>query len=89
MQKSSKNSALSHNDEALNELHRTNTLVKATKTYCQEKEFRSEYYGIPHAYTTKISEERNEFISLLSIISEKIVKINKLILILEKELTDL
>ena len=89
MQKSRKDNALSYNDEVLNELYDAKTLVKATKTYCLEKEFNGQYYGIPNIYTTKISEERNEFISLLGLISEKLVKLNKLNRNLEKELTDL
>ena len=89
MEKSDKGNALSYNDEALNELYVANTLIKATKTYCLEKEYNRQYYGIPNIYAIKLSEERNEFITLLNLISEKLTNLNKLYLILEKELTEL
>ena len=76
MEKRCEYNAVSCYDELLSELFCTNTLVKATKTYCLEKEYTQQYYGIPLNYTTKISEERNEYISLLEIISDKLTKLS-------------
>lgn len=73
-----KSDALAYQDEVLSELYSINTLVNATKTCCQLREFNGEYYGIPKDYVPMISNERNEYISLLSILSDKINYIGKL-----------
>ena len=82
-----KNSLLIYNDEIYNTIFSTNVLVNATKCCCQDKEFRGEYYGIPQKFIYKISNERNEYISLLTLISDKIRNVQKLNHCIERELT--
>ena len=81
-----KSDALSYQDEVFNELYYTKTLVEATKTCCQDREFKGQYYGIPQNYIPMISDERNEYISLLTLISDKLKNMHKLNLCLEKEI---
>lgn len=85
----SKSSMLSCNDEISDELYNTNVLVNVARTSCQNREFKGEYYGIPQNIIPKISNERNEYISLLTLISDKISHINKLNLQIESELSGL
>ena len=89
MKKNRKSDALSYQDKVFNELYDTNALVNATKIYCQEREFNGEYYGMPKIYTAKVSEERNQYISLLTIISDKLNNINSINLNLEREISSL
>ena len=77
------------NDRLSDELYSTCTLVNATRTSCQFKEFNGEYYGIPQSYVKKISDERNEYLSLLDLISDKIGKAYKINLNLEDKLSHL
>ena len=81
------NKILTYNEAMLDELYNAGVLINATKCCCQEREFRGEYYGIPDIYTDKISNERNEYLSLLSLLSDKINHINKLNLRLCKEVS--
>jgi len=82
-----KSCALSFQDEVFNELYYMNTLINVTKNACQEREFKGEYYGIPKDFVKNISDERNEYISLLSLASDKLKNTLTLNLSLEKELT--
>ena len=79
--------AQSYYDEVMYELFNTNTLVNVAKLCCQEKEFKGEYYGIPQNFIPMISNERNEYISLLTLISDKLNNINRLNLNAQKELS--
>ena len=81
-----KSDILSCQNEIISELYDANTLVNALKAYCQEREFKGEYYGIPKDYISEISEERNEYLSLLMILSDKLKLINKLNLCLENKI---
>ena len=69
---------MSYQDEVLNEVYNTNVLVNAIINFCKTREFNREYYGIPQDYVPMISNERNEYLSLLGIISEKLVNIENL-----------
>lgn len=82
-----KSNVLSYNEQLCNEVYNADVLLNATICCCQEKEFRGEYYGIPESYTHNISNERNEYLSLLTLLSDKIRYINKLNHRIEQELT--
>ena len=82
-----KSNVLAYNEELFNEVYSANVLLNATICCCQEKEFRGEYYGIPQNFTQKISNERNEYLSLLTILSDKIKHIYKLNNLVEQELS--
>lgn len=74
----SKSEILAYKDEVLSELYCANTLVDAAKTCCLVKEFNNEYYGIPQSFRSSISNERNQYISMLTIIYDKINNICKI-----------
>lgn len=81
------NSIISYNEELYDEIFNVDVIVNATKCCCQDREFRCEYYGIPVDFVHNISNERNEYLSLLTVISDKIHHINRLNKCIERELT--
>ena len=87
MYSSNPKSLLSYSEKLYDEMYSLDVLINATKCCCQEKEFCGEYYGIPKNFIHKISNERNEYLSLLAVISEKVKHVIKLNKIIEKELT--
>ena len=81
------NSVLMYNEEIFNELYNAGVLLDATKCCCRDREFRGEYYGVPQNFIINISNERNEYLSLLTLLSDKINLIHTLSCSIEKELT--
>ena len=67
------------------ELYKINTLLNVTKNRCQELEFKGEYYGIPYKKSIKLSSERNDYITMLEIISDKVSSLMSLYNLLEKD----
>ena len=80
---------LLYQNKVFDELYHANTLIYATISSCQEKEFKSEYYGIPKDFIPMISNERNGYISLLTIASDKLKYVNKLNLNIEEKISSL
>ena len=80
-------SVLMYSEEICNEIYNADVLVNATKCCCMDREFRGEYYGVPQDFVCHISNERNEYLSLLTLLSDKISLINKLNYNIERELT--
>lgn len=89
MEQNRMSAVLSCHNELFDEFHHTNALIYATLSSCQEREFKGEYYGIPPQFISMISNERNEYISLLTIATDKLKYINKLNLNMEREITSL
>ena len=73
--------------EAFEELYIIDTLVRMTKKSCEDHEFSGEYYGISKNMAVKLSEERNSYINMLTLLSEKVSNLKKIKLCMEKELT--
>ena len=82
-----KSEALLYHDKVFDELYSASTLVKATLTCCKEREFKGQYYGVPNNFIQMISNERNEYISMLTLIFDKLQYLNKINLSLEHELS--
>lgn len=80
------NKLLYIHQEAFEELYMIDTFVQLTRTSCQECEFKGEYYGITNEMSKKLSAERNNYINMLSIISDKISNIMDLNLTMEREI---
>ncbi len=80
---------LSCQNEVFHELYSVLALINAIKIICQSKEFNGEYYGISQDFASKLSDERNEYLSLLSLLSDKVSKIKTLSLCLENQLSQL
>ena len=87
MKKYRKNDVVSFYEEAFCEIYSTNTLVNMTKSTCQEHEFRGEYYGLKNHSAEQLSAERNDYINMLTLISDKLSNIIRLNLCLEKALS--
>ncbi len=85
MKKAAQSDILSFYQEAFNELYIVNTLINMVKTNCQEKEFKGEYYGLVKQSAKKLSDERNDYINILSLLSDKISNIQNIHLSIEKE----
>ena len=81
-----KSDVLLYQNEVFNQLHYANTLVKMTKTSCMDREFNKQYYGINNENSVKLSDERNEYIAMMDLISDKLSDILNINLCIEKEL---
>lgn len=66
--------------EAFREMYVVNTLINAVIDNCQGKEFNAQYYGIPQEFTCKISNERNDYLNILYVASDRITELIKLYL---------
>lgn len=85
--KNRKSDVLSYNNEAFREIHNTTSLIDAVLTCCQDKEFRGIYYDIPRKSAIKLSEERNGYMSLLTMASDRLNNLKQLNINIENELT--
>ena len=82
MSKKCCNKLLSYHQESFNELYKIETLVQITRKNFECIEFSGQYYGVPREIAAHLSAERNNYINVLSILSERIAEIiNKSILI--------
>ena len=84
MDKNSENSLMQYYEKTFDELCVINSIVKLVKNSCLEREFSGEYYGIPQEKIIHISEERNNYINMLTLLAERVTNIMNLHLILEK-----
>ncbi len=68
------------------ELENINTILLMTKTFCINKEFNGIYYSLDKESTLQLSEERNNYINMLTILSEKVNTAKNLNMQLEQEI---
>lgn len=73
-------------EKAFNELYYAETIVEMTRQACKDREFSGQYYGISEDNIFKLSEERNHYINMLDMLSERISNIKNLNLVLEQEI---
>jgi hypothetical protein len=73
-------------DKAFDELYYLNTLVKMTKSSCQDREFRGEYFGMDCEGIKKLSSERNDYINMLNLMSDKLSNLININLSIENEI---
>ena len=78
---------LEHCNQVFDELYTINSLINMIKTSCEEKEFKSKYYNVSLETAKKLSKERNEYINILYILSEKVEYLISQHLLIEKDLT--
>lgn len=71
--------------ELFNELYVIETIVNMTRNSCLEQEFNGQYYGTTGENSAQLSAERNNYINMLTILSEKISNIMNLNLSAERE----
>ena len=73
-------------EQIFNELYMADTIVNLTKNSCLDREFNGQYYGIPTEASAQLSAERNNYINMLTILSEKISNIMELNIAMENEI---
>ena len=71
--------------QAFDELYIVDSIVKMTKNSCLEHEFNGEYYGASCESSKKLSAERNNYINMLTLLSERILNIIHLNGLIENE----
>ena len=72
MDKKHINESICFYQELCDELYVIDTIVSMTKSSCLEREFNGEYYGTTGECSAQLSAERNNYINMLTILSEKI-----------------
>lgn len=72
-------------ENSINELFTLESVIKLTKDACLEREFDSIYYGVSDDKKSKLSEERNHYINMLTIALDKLSNLKEIILIVENE----
>lgn len=77
---------LSIYQQAFNELCVIDSIVQLTRKSCEDYEFSGQYYGISYEMVARLSAERNNYINMLNIVSERITNIINLNLSMEKEI---
>ncbi len=77
---------LSYSQEVFDELHTIDSIVQLTKQSCEEREFSGKYYDIPADKSVRLSAERNHYINMLNILSERISNMISLNLSMENEI---
>lgn len=87
MDKNSENTFVQYYEKTLDELCVINSIIKLVKNSCLEREFTGQYYGIPQEKTIHISEERNNYINMLTLLAERVTNIMNLHLVLENSET--
>ncbi len=69
------------------EVYLMDSLVNVTKKLYLQLECNAEYYGIDSEQILYISKERNNYINMLTVLSEKIASLYKLFTDLEQEVS--
>ncbi len=72
--------------ELFNELYVIDSIVSMTKSCCLEREFSGQYYGATGENSAQLSAERNNYINMLTILSEKLANVINLNITAEREL---
>ena len=73
-------------ESVFNEVYIIDTIVEMTRKSCQDREFSGQYYGIANEMMALLSAERNHYINMLDMLSERISNIKNLNLLLEQEI---
>ena len=81
------NKLLHFHQKAFDELYIIDTLVQMTKKTCQDYEFSGQYYDISGEMSSLLSAERNSYINMLNIISERISNLMCVNLAIEREIS--
>lgn len=89
MENNRKSDLLKCNYKNFDELYVVNTLIQITKSSCTEREFKGEYYGTSNRIKNLLSAERNEYITMLTLATDKLSKIMKTSADLENKITSL
>lgn len=80
---------LSSLDDTFDVLFSLESIIKMTHNTCRDKEIYSIYYDLPNNYKITLSEERNNYINMLTLALDKISNLKELNLVVEKEISSL
>ncbi len=89
MEKNRKSDLLSYNNKTFEELYIITTLIQMTKSACTEKEFKGQYYGSSTEAKNQLSAERNEYITMLTLASDRLSKLMEINLGIENKISKL
>ena len=73
--------------EVFSEIYKIDSLISMVKKMCEEREFKSEYYNLSKSKAEKLSIERNDYINVLTIVSDRISNVIRLNLQMETEMS--
>ena len=83
-----KNMLIKMHEKSFSEMYVVNTIISMIKQSCTERENNSQYYGLTEKrICTKISDERNDYINMLTLLSDKISSLMALYVSMEKEIS--
>ncbi len=77
-----------YNQQSFDELYISETLINMLKKSCEDREFSGQYYGISAKESAKLlSAERNEYLNMIALLSDRVQKLKKINLKFEKDIT--
>lgn len=77
-----------YNQQSFDELYMSETLINMLKKSCEAREFSGQYYGIPTRESAKLlSEERNEYLNVITLLLDRVQKLKNINLKLENDIT--
>ena len=77
---------LKMHEKSFNEMYVVNTIINMMKQSCIERENNCQYYGLKEKKIRhSISDERNDYINMLTILSDKISDLMSLFISMERE----
>lgn len=76
-----------YNQQSFDELYMFETLVSVLKKSCESREFGGQYYGISSKEGAKLlSAERNEYLNILTLLSDRVANLKKINLNFEHDM---
>lgn len=69
---------LNYHQRMFNELYIIESIINMTTKSCLEREFNGDYYGMSNKLSAKLSVERNHYINLLNVATERIALVLEL-----------
>ena len=81
-----KNILIKTHEKSFHEMYVVNTIISMIKQSCVERENNGQYYGLTEKrIRTLISDERNDYINMLTLLSDKISNLMALFVSMENE----
>lgn len=76
-----------YNQQSFDELYMFETLISVLKKSCEAREFGGQYYGISSKEDAKLlSAERNEYLNIITLLSDRVANLKKINLNLENDI---
>ena len=78
------NDIINFYEKGFDELYTINTLISMTQNSCMDMEFKGQYYGATKEQANKLSDERNNYITMLNLALNKLENLKQIFLAQEK-----